>query len=142
MDYTKDIDKLRHTASHVMAQAVKELWPETKVTIGPAIENGFYYDFDKKEPFSDDDLRKIEKVMYRIINKNLPMKQSTMARTDAIKLFGSMNETYKVELIENLSDKEVGIFHTGDEFFDLCKGPHVVSTGLIKGIKLLSVAGA
>lgn len=142
MDYSKDIDKLRHTASHVMAQAVKELWPDTKVTIGPAIDNGFYYDFDKKEPFTDDDLRKIEKAMYRIINKNLPMKSSTMTREEAIKLFASMNETYKVELIENLPDKEVGIFYTGDEFFDLCKGPHVASTGLIKGVKLLSVAGA
>ncbi len=142
MDYSRDIDKLRHTASHVMAQAVKELWPDVKVTIGPAIENGFYYDFDKKEPFSDEDLRKIEKAMYRIINKNLPMKGSSIPREEAIKLFASMNETYKVELIQNLNDKEVGVFYTGDEFFDLCKGPHVASTGLIKGVKLLSVAGA
>jgi len=142
MDYSRDIDKLRHTASHVLAQAVKELWPEVKVTIGPAIENGFYYDFDKKEPFTDDDLRKIEKVMYRIVNKNLPMKQSSMKRDEAIDLFRSMKEDYKVELIEKLPDREVSIFHTGDEFLDLCKGPHIPNTGAIKGLKLLSVAGA
>ena len=142
MDYSRDIDKLRHTASHVMAQAVKELWPDVKVTIGPAIDNGFYYDFDKKEPFTDDDLRKIEKAMYRIVNRNLPMKQSSMKRDEAIKLFRSMNEDYKVELIEGLPDEEVSIFKTGEEFLDLCKGPHVPSTGAIKGLKLLSVAGA
>src|SRR5580698_8940716 len=142
MDYSRDIDKLRHTASHVLAQAVKELWPDVKVTIGPAIDNGFYYDFDKKEPFTDDDLRKIEKAMYRIVNRNLPMKQSSMKRDEAIKLFRSMKEDYKVELIENLPDQEVSIFHTGDEFLDLCKGPHIPSTGAIKGLKLLSVAGA
>ncbi len=142
MDYSRDIDKLRHTASHVLAQAVKELWPDVKVTIGPAIDNGFYYDFDKKEPFTDDDLRKIEKAMYRIVNKNLPMKQSSMKRDEAIKLFRSMKEDYKVELIENLPDQEVSIFKTGDEFLDLCKGPHIPATGAIKGLKLLSVAGA
>ncbi len=142
MDYSRDIDKLRHTCSHVLAQAVKELWPDAKVTIGPAIEAGFYYDFDKKEPFTDDDLKKIEKAMHRIVNKNLPMKQSSMAREEAIQLFRSMHEDFKVELIENLPDKEVSIFHTGDEFLDLCKGPHVASTGLIKGFKLLTVAGA
>jgi len=142
MDYSRDIDKLRHTASHVLAQAVKELWPQVKVTIGPAIDNGFYYDFDKKEPFTDDDLRKIEKTMHRIVNKNLPMKQSTMKRDEAIKLFRSMNEDYKVELIEGLPDEEVSIFKTGEEFLDLCKGPHIPSTGAIKGLKLLSVAGA
>ncbi|MBI4309683.1 MAG: threonine--tRNA ligase [Candidatus Omnitrophica bacterium] len=142
MDYSRDIDKLRHTCSHVLAQAVKELWPDVKVTIGPAIEAGFYYDFDKKEPFADEDLRKIEKAMARIVNKNLPMKQSSMAREEAINLFSGMKEDYKVELIETLPDKEVSIFHTGDEFLDLCKGPHVASTGLIRGFKLLSVAGA
>jgi len=142
MDYSRDIDKLRHTASHVMAQAVKELWPDVKVTIGPAIDTGFYYDFEKKEPFTDEDLRKIEKAMHRIVNRNLPMKQSAMKREEAIKLFRSMKEDYKVELIENLPDAEVSIFKTGEEFLDLCKGPHVPSTGLIKGIKLLSVAGA
>ena len=142
MEYKTDIDKLRHTCSHVMAQAVKELWPEVKVTIGPAIDNGFYYDFDKKEPFSMEDLAKIEKGMRRIIEKKLPMKQSSMKREEAIKLFDKMHENYKVELIQRLEDKEVSIFHTGNEWFDLCKGPHVEHTGLIKGFKLLSVAGA
>ena len=142
MEYSRDIDKLRHTTAHVMAQAVQELWPGTKVTIGPAIDNGFYYDFDKKEPFADEDLRKIEKAMNRIVQKNLPLTQSFMPREEAKKLFTAANETYKVELIDGISDEEVSIFKTGNEFIDLCKGPHVASTGLIKGFKLLSVAGA
>jgi threonyl-tRNA synthetase len=142
MDYSRDIDKLRHTTAHVMAQAVQELWPDVKVTIGPAIESGFYYDFDKKEPFADEDLRKIEKTMHRIINKNLPLTQSFMHRDEARKMFAAKDESYKVELIDGISDEEVSIFKTGNEFADLCKGPHVASTGLIKGFKLLSVAGA
>ncbi|MDE2027904.1 MAG: threonine--tRNA ligase, partial [Candidatus Omnitrophica bacterium] len=142
MDYSNDIDKLRHTCAHVMAQAVQELWPEAKVTIGPAIDNGFYYDFDKKEPFSDEDLRRIEKAMARIVQKNLPMKQFFMPRQEAKKYFADHNETYKVELIEGIPDEQVSIYKTGEEFTDLCKGPHVASTGLIKGFKLLSVAGA
>jgi threonyl-tRNA synthetase len=142
MDYSRDIDKLRHTTAHVMAQAVQELWPDTKVTIGPAIDSGFYYDFDKKEPFADEDLRKIEKAMNRIVQKNLPLTQSFMHRDEAKKLFAAANETYKVELIDGIKDEEVSIFKTGDAFIDLCKGPHVASTGLIKGFKLLSVAGA
>ncbi len=119
-----------------------ELWPETKVTIGPAIDNGFYYDFDKKEPFSDEDLRKIEKAMDRIMQKNLPLTQSFMPRDEAKKFFAAAKETYKVELIDGIADAEVSIYKTGDEFMDLCKGPHVASTGLIKAFKLLSVAGA
>jgi threonyl-tRNA synthetase len=142
MEYSKDIDKLRHTAAHVMAQAVQELWPDAKVTIGPAIDNGFYYDFDKKEPFSNEDLRKIEKAMARIVQKDLPLTQSFMKREEAKKFFAAANETYKVELIDGLADPEVSIYKTGDEFADLCKGPHVASTGLIKAFKLLSVAGA
>ena len=142
MDYSRDIDKLRHTAAHVMAQAVQELWPGTKVTIGPAIDNGFYYDFDKKEPFSDEDLRKIEKAMNRIVQKNLAVTQVFMPRDEAKKFFAAANETYKVELIEGIADPEVSIYKTGDGFADLCKGPHVASTGLIKAFKLLSVAGA
>lgn len=142
MEYKTDLDKVRHTCSHVMAQAVKELWPEVKVTIGPAIENGFYYDFDKKEPFSTEDLAKIEKVMRRIIEKKLPMRQSLMNREEAMDLFKKMKEDYKVEIIQGLPDRQVSIFKTGDEWLDLCKGPHVEHTGLIKGFKLLSVAGA
>jgi len=142
MEHTKDIDKLRHSCAHVMAQAVVELWPATKVAIGPAIDNGFYYDFDKKEPFTDEDLRKIEKAMARIIQKNLPIVQSLVPRQEAKKFFASAQETYKVELIDGILDEQVSIYKTGNEFADLCKGPHVASTGLIKAFKLLSVAGA
>src|SRR5208283_2223386 len=102
MDYSRDIDKLRHTAAHVMAQAVQELWPDTKVTIGPAIDTGFYYDFDKKEPFTDEDLRKIEKNMHRIVNRNLSLTQSFMPRDEAKKFFAARNENYKVELIDGI----------------------------------------
>lgn len=142
MDYSRDIDKLRHSCSHIMAQAVKELWPEIKVTIGPAIENGFYYDFDKKEPFSDEDLLKITKKMRQIIERKPVFTQSLMDRNEAIKMFGDMGETYKVELINGIPDKQVSIYKTGNEWFDLCKGPHVADAGQIKGFKLLSVAGA
>ena len=143
MDYSKDIDKLRHSCSHVMAQAVKQLWPETKVTIGPAIDNGFYYDFDKKEPFTDQDFAKIEKAMWKIVNRNLPLTQSSLSKKEAVEFFSKQNETYKVELIQGIPEETVSIFTTGDnEFVDLCKGPHVSSTGEIKAFKLLSVAGA
>lgn len=142
MDYSRDIDKLRHSCSHIMAQAVKELWPEVKVTIGPAIENGFYYDFDKKEPFSDEDLLKITKKMRQIIERKPAFTQSTMDRNEAIKMFSDMGETYKVELINSIPDQQVSIYKTGNEWFDLCKGPHISNAGEIKGFKLLSVAGA
>lgn len=142
MEYKTDLDKLRHSCSHIMAQAVKELWPATKVTIGPAIDNGFYYDFDKKEPFTDEDIKKIEKRMREIINRKPAFKQSLMPRKEAIKMFKDMKEDYKVELIEKLPDEKVSIFHTGDEWLDLCKGPHIDNAGKIKAFKLLSVAGA
>ncbi len=125
-----------------MAQAVQQLWPQTKVTIGPAIENGFYYDFDRKEPFSDEDLSQIEKAMQKIINRNLAFRQSFMPRAEAVKLFQEKGERFKVEIIQGLSDEKVSIFHTGEEWMDLCKGPHVKSSGEIKAFKLLSVAGA
>ena len=142
MEYKTDLDKLRHSCSHVMAQAVKELWPETKVTIGPAIKNGFYYDFDKKEPFTDLDLKKIEKRMRKIIERKPAFKQSFMSKDEAKKFFEKQGETYKVELIEGIPDEEMSIFHTGNEWLDLCKGPHVDDAGKIKAFKLLSVAGA
>jgi threonyl-tRNA synthetase len=142
MDYSRDIDKIRHTCAHVMAQAVQELWPDVKVTIGPAIDNGFYYDFDKKEPFSDDDLKAIQKKMAGIIQRKPQMTQETWPREKAIEYFKSKGENYKVELIEGLPDKEVTIYKTGNEWLDLCKGPHVADAGAIKGFKLLSVAGA
>lgn len=142
MEYKTELDKLRHSCAHVMAQAVQELWPETKVTIGPAIENGFYYDFDKKDPFTDEDLKNIEKRMRAIINRKPKFTQRFMKSEEAKKLFGGMKEDYKVELIEGIPDKEVSIFDTGEEWFDLCKGPHVDNAGEIKAFKLLSVAGS
>lgn len=126
-----------------MAQAVQELWPQTKVTIGPAIDNGFYYDFDKKEPFTDEDLKAIEKKMAQIIQRKLPLIKEVWTRRQALDYFRSKQETYKVELIESFSpDEEISVCKTGHEWLDLCKGPHVEHTGLIKGFKLLSVAGA
>ncbi|MBP9853879.1 MAG: threonine--tRNA ligase [Candidatus Omnitrophica bacterium] len=142
MECKTDLDKLRHSCSHIMAQAVQEIWPETKVTIGPAIENGFYYDFDKKEPFSDQDLRKIEKRMRKIIERKPAFKQTFMPRLEAISFFKEKEQPYKVELIENLEDDQVSIYHTGEEWLDLCKGPHIENAGTIKAFKLLSVAGA
>lgn len=137
-----ELEKLRHSCSHVMAQAVKDLWPETKVAIGPAIDTGFYYDFDKKEPFSDEDLARIEKAMRKIISTNAPITQSFLSKEEALAFFRARNENYKVELIENLADEKISVYKTGDAFVDLCKGPHVQSTGEIKAFKLLSVAGA
>ncbi|HQP10382.1 MAG TPA: threonine--tRNA ligase, partial [Candidatus Omnitrophota bacterium] len=142
MEYKTDLDKLRHSCSHIMAQAVKELWPEVKVTIGPAIEDGFYYDFDKKEPFTDEDLLAIEKKMKEIIKRNPSFTMSRMKSCDAIEMFRKMGETYKIELIEDLKEDEVSICRTGNEWLDLCKGPHIESAGKITAFKLLSVAGA
>ena len=137
-----NIETLRHSCSHVMAQAVQELWPDVLLAIGPAIENGFYYDFDKKEPFTDDDLAKIEKVMRRIIEKNEPFRLETMDKNNALTLFKSLGQDYKVQLIQGLADEKVSIYKTGENFLDLCRGPHIDSTGQIKAFKLLSVAGA
>jgi threonyl-tRNA synthetase len=126
-----------------MAQAVKELWPDVKVTIGPAIESGFYYDFEKKESFTDQDLVRIEQSMQKIIDRNLPIVQELVSKQEALDFFRQKNETYKVELIAGIPDEKISLFVTGArEFVDLCKGPHVRSTGQIKAFKLLSVAGA
>jgi len=125
-----------------MAQAVKELWPEAKLGIGPSIEDGFYYDFDKKEPFTDDDLAKIEKRMAEIITKNEPFIREELSKQEALELFKKIGEDYKVDLIQNLADEKVSIYKTGANFLDLCRGPHINSTGEIKAFKLLSVAGA
>ncbi len=125
-----------------MAEAVKRLWPEAKLAIGPAIEDGFYYDFDKKDPFSSEDLLKIEQEMQKIIAANELFVRQEMGRDEAIKLFEGMREDYKVELIRDLPNETVSIYKTGKDFIDLCRGPHVNSTGEIKFFKLLSVAGA
>ncbi len=143
MDYSRDIDKLRHSCSHVLAQAVKEIWPDVKVGIGPAIDNGFYYDFDKKEPFTDQDLAQITKGMQKIINRDLPFVCTAIKKQQALELFRGQGEVYKAEIIDGILDEELTLYTTGDgEFVDLCKGPHVGSTGEIKAFKLLSVAGA
>jgi threonyl-tRNA synthetase len=138
-----DLDTLRHSCSHVMAQAVKELWPQAKLAIGPSIEDGFYYDFDKLEPFTDADLVAIEKTMQQIIARDEQFLRQELNRQEALELFKKLNENYKVELIENLPPAEtVSIYKTGNSFLDLCRGPHIQSTGQIKAFKLLSVAGA
>lgn len=124
-----------------MAHAVKELFPQVKVTIGPAIEDGFYYDFDKDEPFTEEDLKKIEKKMQEIIKANKPFVRKDISKEEAIKLFESLGETYKIEIINEIEDDKVSIYEE-DGFIDLCRGPHISHTGLIKAFKLLSVAGA
>jgi len=125
-----------------MAEAVKKLWPETKLAIGPSIEDGFYYDFDKKDPFSNEDLLKIEQEMQKIIAKDEPFVRQELGRDEAIGLFEKIKEDYKVELIKDLPHETVSIYKTGKDFLDLCRGPHIKSTGEIKFFKLLSVAGA
>ncbi len=132
----------RHTSSHVLAQAVKRLYPDAKLAIGPAIDTGFYYDFDIGKPFSPEDMEKIEKEMAKIIKENLEVKRFTLPREEAIKFMEEKNEPYKVELIRDLPEGEVISFYQQGEFVDLCAGPHLPSTGKIKAIKLLSVAGA
>ena len=133
---------LRHTASHVMAQAIKRIWPETKLAIGPSIADGFYYDIDRDEPVTSDDLAKIEAEMKKIIKEALPIVRSTLPREDAIAFMKEKNEPYKVELIEDLPEGEEISFYTQGEFTDLCAGPHLPDTGRIKAFKLLSATGA
>ncbi|MBR6034201.1 MAG: threonine--tRNA ligase [Clostridia bacterium] len=131
-----------HTTSHIMAQAIKRLFPDVKLAIGPAIDNGFYYDFDAPKPFSDEDLLKIEEEMKKIIKENLPVERFVLPRAEAIKLMKERQEPYKIELIEDLPDEAELSFYKQGEFTDLCKGPHLESTGNVKAVKLLSVAGA
>ncbi|MGN1330998.1 MAG: threonine--tRNA ligase [Clostridia bacterium] len=131
-----------HTTSHIMAQAVKRLFPDAKIAIGPAIEKGFYYDFDVEKPFSDEDLRKIEEEMKKVIKENLEIERFELSREEAIKLMEEKNEPYKVELINDLPEGEVISFYKQGDFTDLCRGPHLPSTGCVKSIKLLSSSGA
>ena len=132
----------RHTASHVLAQAVSKLYPNIKLAIGPAIENGFYYDFDKATPFSVEELDSIEKEMEKLIKEDLPLEKYTLARDEAIKFMEEKGEPYKLELIRDLPEGEVISFYKQGDFVDLCAGPHLPSTGKLKAVKLLSVAGA
>lgn len=131
-----------HTTSHIMAQAVKRLFPEAKLTIGPAIENGFYYDFDVEKPFSEDDIAKIEDEMKMIIKEDLPLERFELPRDEAIKKMKEAKEDYKVELIQELPEGEIISFYKQGDFTDLCRGPHLPSTGCVKAIKLLSSSGA
>ncbi|XP_042513043.1 threonine--tRNA ligase, chloroplastic/mitochondrial 2 isoform X1 [Macadamia integrifolia] len=135
--------RIRHTCAHVMAMAVQKLFPEAKVTIGPWIENGFYYDFDV-EPLQDKDLKRIKKEMDRIISRNLPLLREEVSRDEAHKRIMAINEPYKMEILESIKEDPITIYHIGNEWWDLCAGPHVETTGLInkKAVELESVAGA
>lgn len=135
-------DTLRHSASHIMAQAIKRLWPEAQLAIGPAIENGFYYDIDMEHVLVPEDLAKIEAEMQKIVKANFPIEKEVISREEALTLFKEKKEAYKVELIEDLpADAEISTYRQG-EFVDLCAGPHVASTGKVKAFKLQSLAGA
>ncbi|MCI8362675.1 MAG: threonine--tRNA ligase [Clostridia bacterium] len=131
-----------HTTAHILAQAVKRLFPNYKLTIGPAIENGFYYDFDVEKPFTEDDISKIEEEMKKIIKEDLTIERFELPREEAIKLMEEKEEPYKVELIKELPEGEVISFYKQGEFVDLCRGPHLPSTGKVKAIKLTSMSSA
>lgn len=138
---SEGLDILRHSTSHVMAQAVKELFKDAQVTIGPAIEDGFYYDFDTSRPFTPEDLKKIENRMKEIIKSKSPFKRMVVDKEEAIRLFRELGELYKVQIIEDLNEPVVSLYTQGD-FTDLCTGPHIPHTGYIKAFKLIKVAGA
>jgi len=143
-DKNQALELIRHDCAHIMARAVQELWPETKVTIGPVIENGWYYDFDREDPFTHDDLSSIEKKMREIINRHDPVRTEVWGREEAIKFYEKNNEEYKVELVEAIpKGEEIRMYWHGD-WQDLCRGPHLAHTGQVPGdcFKLMSVAGA
>jgi threonyl-tRNA synthetase len=136
------LEVIRHSTAHLLAYAVKELFPDAQVTIGPVIEHGFYYDFSYTRPFTPEDLESIEKKMTEIANRDLPITRKVLLRNDAVKYFKSIKENYKAEIIESIpADQEVSLYTEG-EFTDLCRGPHVPSTGKLKVFKLMKVAGA
>lgn len=137
----QELEVLRHSTAHVMAQAVKELYPGVRLAIGPATEEGFYYDFDYDGTFSEEDLPRIEERMREIVFRDLPFVREEISKEEAIRLFEGLGETYKVEILREISDERVSIYRQGD-FVDLCRGPHLPSTGHLKAFKLLSVAGA
>ena len=138
------LEVIRHDAAHIMAMAVQELFPGTQVTIGPVIENGFYYDFARKEPFTEEDLKKIEKKMSEIIDRDVKTRREVWKRNDAIKHFKKIGENYKAEIIESIpQNEELSVYHHGDTWHDLCRGPHLASSGKIgKAFKLTKVSGA
>ncbi|MBE9519610.1 MAG: threonine--tRNA ligase, partial [Proteobacteria bacterium] len=136
------LEVIRHSTAHLLAQAVKELFPDAQVTIGPVIENGFFYDFAYERPFTPEDLQKIEKKMQELAKQNLPIIRSVMSREDAIEYFRGLGEEYKAEIIEDIPAREELSLYQQGEFTDLCRGPHVPSTGKIKAFKLMKLAGA
>ena len=136
------LDVIRHSCAHLMAQAVQRLFPEAQVTIGPVIEDGFFYDFAYQRAFTPEDLEQIEKVMGEIVKENLPVSREVMSRDDAIAMFETMGEKYKVEIIRDIPGNEELSFYRQGDFIDLCRGPHVPGTGKFKAFKLTSVAGA
>jgi len=144
MDSSEEEGKraLRHTTSHILAQAVKRLYPNAKLAIGPAIENGFYYDFDVEEPFTMDILEEIEEEMRKIVRENLRLERFVVSREEALKFMQERGEIYKIELINDLPEDEELVFFKQGDFIELCAGPHVLSTSKVKAFKLLSVAGA
>jgi threonyl-tRNA synthetase len=136
------LDTIRHSTAHLMAMAVQELFPGTQVTIGPVIENGFFYDFGAAQPFTDEDLRNIEEKMQAIVKRDLPIRREEWSRDEAVKTFNGLGENFKVEIIEGIpGDEPLSVYRQG-EWFDLCRGPHVPSTGRLGAFKLTSVAGA
>ena len=142
-DSEDGLELLRHDAAHVMAEAVKELWPETQVTIGPAIENGFYYDFLREDPFTEDDLQVIEARMKQIVDRDEPIERQVWKRSDAVKFFRKEGEEYKAEIIKDIPDSESITLYQQGKFIDLCRGPHLPSTGKLgKAFKLTRVSGA
>ncbi len=141
----ESVEVVRHSTAHIMAQAVQSIWPDVKVTIGPVIDNGFYYDFDSPRNFTEEDFAQIEKKMEELVKADSPIQRKNVPIQTAIETFSKMGERFKVELIKDLASKgetEVGIYEQGAGWFDLCRGPHIQSTGQIKAFKLLSVAGA
>ncbi len=136
-----DIQTLRHSASHILAHAVKELYAEVKLGIGPATKEGFYYDFKKDKPFTPEELVTIEERMKEIIARNLKFEKVMLAKEEALEIFRERKEDFKSELINEIEEEKVSVYHQGD-FVDLCRGPHIDSTGKLKVFKLLSIAGA
>ena len=136
------LEIIRHSSAHLLAQAVKQLFPEAQVTIGPVIENGFYYDFAYEKGFTPDDMAAIEKKMAELVKQDIPITRKVMQRDEAVKFFTDLGEKYKAEIIASIpDDQEIGLYEQGD-FIDLCRGPHVPSTGKLKAIKLMKLAGA
>ena len=138
------LDVIRHDAAHIMAMSVQELFPGTQVTIGPVIENGFFYDFARKDPFTSEDLKKIEKKMSEIVDRDVKTKREVWSREKAITHFEKIGEKYKAEIIESIpEEEELSVYHHGDTWHDLCRGPHLTSSGKIgKAFKLTKVSGA